>query len=184
MKSACVAVWMVATAGLLALGGCNGATGDAADSNAEIKNLKTALEETQQQKKQLQGDVERLEKSLSEAESGLADAKKTRDELQKQVQDLSGARAELENKVDELSTARTNLQATVKSLVEARDTLEKQVAALTKAKSAALEDARVAQTKVDQLNDKIRDQTQQMIELQEQIKTVRALLQQLQQKLE
>jgi predicted nucleic acid-binding Zn-ribbon protein len=62
--------------------------------------------------------------------------------------------------------------------------LEKQVASLTKAKNAALEDARSARTKVDTLNDKLKAQTQQMMDLQDQIKTIRTVLEQLQQKLE
>ena len=55
------------------------------------------------------------------------------------------------------------------------------VESLTKAKNAALEDARSAQAKVDVLNDKLKVQTQQMMDLQDQIKTIRSVLEQLQQ---
>jgi len=62
--------------------------------------------------------------------------------------------------------------------------LEKQVAALTKARNAAMVDARNAQAKVDVLTERLKSQTQQMLDLQEQMTSVRAVLQQLQQKLE
>ena len=193
-------------------GGCNGTAGEKAESSAEVKQLKTALEESQQQKGQLQGDVTRLEKSLNEAESGLADARKIKDELQTQIQDLTVSRSrawrpkvgDLEGKVGQLTTSRTelqqkldqlttsrdqlqqrvdelvksrdDLQAMVTNLVDTRGTLEKQVAALTKSRNAAMEDAKSAQSKVDLLSDRLKTQTQQMIELQDQMKSVRAVL--------
>ena len=107
-----------------------------------------------------------------------------RADLQGKVGQLSDARAQLQERVDELTTSRDELQVMVESLVDARGLLEKQVAALTKARNAALEDAKVAQTKVGQLNDKLTVQTEQMMALQEQVKTIRAVLEQLQQKLE
>ena len=72
----------------------------------------------------------------------------------------------------------------VASLVDTRGTLEKQVAALTKSRNAALQDAKKAQAKVDVLSDRLKAQTQQMVELQEQMTAVRTVLEQLQQKLE
>jgi prefoldin subunit 5 len=86
--------------------------------------------------------------------------------------------------VDELVKSRDDLQTMVTSLVDTRGTLEKQVAALTKSRNAAMIDAKSAQAKVDALSDRLKSQTQQMIELQEQMTSVRAVLQQLQQKLE
>lgn len=203
---------------LLAAVGCNRTAGEKAES-PEVKQLKTALDESQRQKGQLQTDVTRLEDSLNKAEAGLADARKVREELDKQIQDLTtsntgletkitdldskvnqltvsktelqqkldqlgASRDQLQQRVDELAKSRDDLQTMVTTLVDTRGTLEKQVASLNKAKAAAMEDAKSAQAKVDLLTDRLKNQTQQMIELQEQMKTVRAVLQQLQQKLE
>lgn len=204
---------------LFAAIGCNGTAGEKAESSAEVKQLKTALDESQRQKGQLQTDVTRLEDSLKKAETGLADARKTKEQLDKQIQELTtsnrgletkvsdldnkvnqltvsrtelqqkldqlgASRDQLQQRVDELVKSRDDLQTMVTSLVDTRGMLEKQVAALNKAKLAAMEDAKTAQTKVDLLSDRLKSQTQQMIELQEQMKTVRSVLQQLQQKLE
>lgn len=212
MKGKHVAAWIVGVVCLLVFSGCNGSGGNTAEQSPEVTQLKAALEETEQQKSQLQSDVQRLESSLNEAESGLAEVKQANDQLQKRVQDLTTsdsdlqakiqevtkARAGLESKVDQLTTAkadlqrrvdelaksRDGLQTMVESLVDTRGMLEKQVAGLTKAKNAALEDAKTAQTRVDQLSVKLKAQTQQMIELQEQMTTIRSVLQQLQEKLE
>ena len=212
MKGTRVGVRVLGLICLLVFGGCNGTTGTVAESDAQIKQLKAALEETQQEKSQLQSDAQRLEESLHEAESRLADAKQSNNQLRSQTQELTASRRELEAKVgdldkarmalegrvNELSAARGQLQKRVEDLVKSRDDLqtmvdslmdtrgllEKQVATLSKARTAALEDAKTAQTRVDQLNDKLKAQTQQMIELQEQMTTIRSVLQQLQQKLE
>ncbi|MEN6428564.1 MAG: hypothetical protein ABFD90_09125 [Phycisphaerales bacterium] len=212
MKRWCIISGIFATICLLAGVGCNGTGGEKAEANAEVKQLRTALEESQQQKTQLQGDVTRLQDSLKEAESGLADAKKAEEELQKQVQGLTTSRTTLEAKVSDLDKARADvaakveqltasrdqlqqrveelvksrddLQTMVTSLVDTRGTLEKQVAALNKSRNAALADAKTAQAKVDVLSDRLKSQTQQMVELQEQMTAVRTVLTQLQQKLE
>ncbi|OHB63615.1 MAG: hypothetical protein A2Y76_03330 [Planctomycetes bacterium RBG_13_60_9] len=211
MKRTCVATCVVVIC-LLAGSGCNGTTGKTVESNAEVKQLKASLEETQRRKGELEKDVERLGKSLNEAESKLATTTDAKGGLEKQVRDLTVSRTSLEARVDELGKARTgletrvdqltvargqlqqrvdelaksrdDLQKMVESLLDTRGVLEKQVTALTKAKNAALEDARSAQTKVDLLSDRLKAQTQQMIELQDQMKTIRSVLQQLQQKLE
>jgi predicted nucleic acid-binding Zn-ribbon protein len=72
----------------------------------------------------------------------------------------------------------------VENLVDTRGSLEKQIAALTKARDAALTDAKAAQAKMELLNDKLQAQTEEMMGLQDQIRAIRAVLQQLQQKLE
>lgn len=192
--------------------GCNGSAGEKAEAGAEVKQLKAALQESEQQKTQLQGDVTRLQKSLKEAESGLADAKMAEAELQNQVRGLTTSRTTLEAKIGDLGKARSDLatkleqltlsrdqfqqrveelvksrddlQTMVTGLVDTRGTLEKQVAVLVKSRNAALEDAKTAQAKVDVLSNRLKTQTQQMIELQEQMTAVRAVLTQLQQKLE
>ncbi len=212
MKRWCVLAGGFATICLLASLGCNGSASEKAEASAEVKQLKTALQESEQQKSQLQGDVTRLQESLKEAESGLADAKKAEEDLQGQVEGLTISRTALENKVRDLDTARADLaakleqltasrdqlqqrveelvksrydlQTMVTGLVDTRGTLEKQVAVLTKSRNAALEDAKTARAKVDMLSDRLKTQTQQMIELQEQMTAVRAVLTQLQQKLE
>ncbi len=183
---------------LLVCAGCTRTTGKTLESNAEFRQIKASLEESLLQKAVLEKDVEKLKGSLSEAESRLADATTAKNGLQVQVQELTTSRSNLETKVSELDKARINvetkvseltksrddLQKMVQNLVDTRGVLEQQVATLTKAKNAALEDARNAQSKVDMLNDKLKVQTQQMIDLQEQIKTIRTVLEQLQQKLE
>ncbi|MCL5281452.1 MAG: hypothetical protein M1376_16265 [Planctomycetes bacterium] len=198
MKRIYAAASIVATISLLVCAGCTRTTGKTLESNAEFRQIKASLEESLLQKAVLEKDVEKLKGSLGEAESKLADATTAKNSLQTQVQELTASRSHLEAKVGELDKARVSvetkvseltksrddLQKMVQSLVDTRGVLEQQVATLTKAKSAALEDARNAQSKVDMLNDKLKVQTQQMIDLQEQIKTIRVLLSQLQQKLE
>ncbi|HNS21934.1 MAG TPA: hypothetical protein PKH24_15630 [Sedimentisphaerales bacterium] len=197
---------------LLAGGGCNGSAKEQAESNAQIKQLRTALDKSQREKTDLQGDVTKLQASLKNAESGLADSRKAEEDLRKQVEGLTTARTglearvsdldkargdlaakveqltasggQLQQRVEELVKSRDDLQKMVSGLIDTRGTLEKQVAALTKARNAAIQDARTAQSKVDLLSDRLKAQTQQMIELQEQIKSVRSVLDQLQQKLE
>lgn len=198
MKRMHAAAGVVATISLLACAGCTRTTGKSLESNAEFRQIKASLDESLLQKAVLERDVEKLKGSLSEAESKLADATTAKNSLQVQVQELTTARANLEAKVGELDKARMNVEAKVSELTKSRDDLQKmvqnladargvleqQVATLTKAKNAALEDARIAQSKVDVLNDKLKVQTQQMVDLQEQIKTIRGVLEQLQQKLE
>ncbi len=198
MKRMCVAAGMVATISLFVCAGCTRTTGKPLESNAEFRQVKASLEESLQQKAVLEKDVEKLKGSLSEAESKLADTTTAKNGLQVQVQELTTSRSNLEAKVSELDKARIavetkvteltksrdDLQKMVQNLVDTRGVLENQVATLTKAKNAALDDARSAQSKVDVLNDRLKVQTQQMMDLQEQIKTIRSVLQQLQQKLE
>lgn len=213
IRRVCVAVCVLAALSMFGCAGCDRPTpGKACAADAEILQARATLDEAQREKGQLQGDVKKLETSLAEAESKLAETTKANDGLQQQVRDLttakdglqqqvqdltkvrgnleakvdevSKARASLETRVNDLTKSRDDLQKMVEGLVDTRGVLEKQVASLTKARTAALEDARTAQTRVDTLNDKLKAQTQQMIELQEQIKTIRSVLQQLQQKLE
>ncbi len=198
MKRMYAAAGIVATISLLVCAGCTRTTGRSLESNAEFRQIKASLDESLLQKAVLEKDVEKLKGSLSEAESKLADTTTAKNGLQVQVQELTASRGSLEAKVSELDKARVNvetkvseltksrddLQKMVQNLVDTRGVLEKQVATLTKAKNAALEDARSAQSKVDVLNDKLKVQTQQMMDLQEQIKTIRSVLEQLQQKLE
>jgi chromosome segregation ATPase len=171
------AAGVVATISLLVCAGCTRTTGKPLESNAEFRQIKASLEESLQQKAVLAKDVERLKGSLSEAESKLAAATTSRTNLEAKV-------SSVEAKVAELTKSRDDLQKMVQNLVDTRGVLENQVATLTKAKNAALEDARNAQSKVDELNERLKAQTQQVADLQEQIKTVRSVLQQLQQKLD
>lgn len=198
MKRTYAAAGIVATISLLVCTGCTRTTGRTLESNVEFRQIKASRDEALLQKAVLEQDVEKLKGSLGEAESKLAAATTAKNGLQVQVQELTTSRSNLEAKVGELDKARINvetkvseltksrddLQKMVQSLVDTRGVLEQQVTTLTKAKNAALEDARVAQSKVDVLNDKLKAQTQQMMDLQEQIKTIRSILAQLQQKLE
>jgi chromosome segregation ATPase len=192
------AAGIVATISLLVCAGCTRTTGRPLESNAEFRQIKASLEESLQQKALLEKDVERLKGSLSEAESKLAATATARNSLQTQVRELTDSRRDLDAKVGELDKARVSVEAKVTELTKSRDDLQKmvqnlvdtrgvlenQVATLTKARDAALDDARKAQAKVDVLNEKLKVQTQQITDLQEQIKTVRSVLQQLQQKLD
>ena len=198
MKGMGAALSMVVVCGLVLLEGCTGTGGDKADLSSQVQQLKTALDATKNERDLLSQDAKRLKLELDKTDSALASATENGTKLQSQVQDLTKSRDELSAKVEELSTARTNLQKRVdelttsrdqlqkmvESLVDTRGTLEKQVAILTKARDAARADAVTAQAKIDQLNEKVRSQTQQMVELQDQMASVRAILQQLQQKLE
>jgi chromosome segregation ATPase len=198
MKGKGTAGWMVVIGGLLLLGGCTGTGSDKTDLNGQIQQLKTSLDATKSERDLLQQDVKKLRQELDKTDSALAgatqsntefqgklqDLTKSRDELSAKVEELGGARTDLQKRVDDLTSSRDQLQTMVDGLVDTRGTLEKQVAVLTKARDAARVDAASAQTKIDQLTEKLKGQTQQMIELQDQMASVRSVLQQLQQKLE
>jgi chromosome segregation ATPase len=184
MKGVAVARWLVVVSGVLLLGGCTETGGSKAELNSQIQQIKASLEATKNERDLLEQDAKRLKQDLDQAESALAGTTKTNTDLQGRVQDLTKSRDELSTKVDELGTARTNLQKRVDELTTSCGGLEKQVAALTQARDAARADAASAQAKIDQLTEKLKTQTQQMVELQDQMATIRSVLQQLQQKLE
>jgi chromosome segregation ATPase len=180
-------VCAMAVAGLLSLVGCNGAPGDSTD----VKKLQADLKDANGRNEVLRKDNDKLSEALKQSESARADVSDARNKLQVQVDDLTKSRDEMTVKVSELGVARTELQAKVEeltkkvdSLTTARDGLEKQVGDLTKARNVALEDARSAQGKVEQLGNKLKVQTQQMAELQEQIVNIRTVLDHLQQNLQ
>ena len=73
MKRKQAILWAVIVMFPCVLGGCNNGAGtEAAERDAQVRQLKTALEEAQQRNTQLQTDVGKLEGSLHEAESRLA----------------------------------------------------------------------------------------------------------------
>jgi len=120
----------------------------------------------------------------SELETKVTELTAARADLQKKFDQLGSAKDHLQLRVNELVKSRDDLQAMVENLVDTRGMLEKKVAALDSARNAALVDARAAQAKIGQLNDRLTTQTRQMVELQEQVVAIRSVLQQLQQKLE
>jgi len=178
-----VAAGVVATISLFVCAGCNRTTDKTPESSPEFRQIKTSLAASQKLNEQLSQDVQRLNDSLKEAESRLAETTKVREGLQGQVQQLTASRGDLEAKVNELGKARVSLETRVNDLTKSRDDLQQTVESLTKAKNAALDDARSAQAKVDALNEKLKVQTQQVTDLQGQIKTIRSVLEQLQKKL-
>ena len=160
----------------------------------DVTRLARALTEAESKLADTKSKLGGTESVLADTKSKLADATKAKNGLQLQVQELTTSRSNLEAKVDELDKVRVNLEARVNDLTKSRDdlqtmvgslrdtrgVLEKQVASLTKAKNAALEDARSVEAKVGVLNDKLKAQTQQMIDLQGQIMAIRSVLEQLQ----
>jgi chromosome segregation ATPase len=184
MKGKGTAGWMVVVSGLLLVGGCTGTGGDKADLNSQVQQLKTALDATKNERDLLEQDATKLKQELDKTDSALASATQTNTKLQSQFQDLTKSRDDLSARVEELTAARTDLQKRVEELTTSCGTLEKQVEGLTKARDAARADAASAQAKIDQLTEKLKGQTQQMVELQDQMASVRTVLQQLQQKLE
>jgi len=155
-----------------------------ADTTKAKNGLQTQVQELTTSRANLEAKVDELGKARVNLDARVNDLTKSRDDLQKTVGSLLDTRGVLEKQVASLSDNRKLLEKQVASLLDNRGVLEKQVAGLTKAKNAALEDARSAQTKVDLLNDRLKAQTQQMMDLQEQMKAIRSVLQQLQQKLE
>lgn len=184
IKGKGTAGWMIVVSGLLLVGGCTGTGSEKAELSSQIQQLKTALDATKNERDLLEQDAKRLKQELDKTDSALAGATQTNTKLQSQVQDLTKFRGELSARVEELGAARTDLQKRVEELTSSCGTLEKQVEGLTKARDAARADAASAQAKIDQLNEKLKSQTQQMVELQDQMATIRSVLQQLQQKLE
>jgi len=163
---------------------------DAERLNQSLQQAESALSEATDARNKLQIQVkdlatsrDELMKSRDELTAKVNDLNAARTDLQAKVDGLNVARTDLEKKVADLTKSRDGLQKNVESLTVARVGLEKQVADLTKAKNAALEDAKSAQTKIDTLNSKLKVQTQQMAELQDQIVNIRAVLDHLQQNL-
>ena len=198
MRNKGTAVWVVVASGCLILGGCTETGSDKATLNAEIQKLTATLELRTKEADKLKAEAKSVDAQLKKAEKAAAEEKETNARLQGQVQDLTKSRDELSAKVEELNVARTDLQkrvddltasrdqlqVMVNGLVDTRGALEKQVAALTKVRDAARADAVSAQTRIDQLTEKLKSQTQQVVDLQDQMTAVRAMLQQLQKKLE
>lgn len=165
-----VIVRIAALISLLACAGCGPTTGESLESNPEFRQIKASLEESQRQKAQLEQDTGKLKVALTEAE-------KAKGSLDVQVKELTKSRSDLGAKVDQLGKARVDLEARVNDL-------QKTVEGLTKARDAAVAEARDAQAKADVLNDKLKAQTKQIADLQEQMKMIRSALGQLQQKLD
>ena len=155
-----------------------------ADAKRTNEKLRTEVNQLIAARDQLETKVGTLTTTGVKLQNQVNQLSKARTELQAKVQELGTARSQLQVRVDELTKSRDDLQTMVENLVDTRGVLEKQVAALTKSRDAALADAKTAQTKINQLNDKLQVQTEQMLGLQDQIKAIRAVLQQLQQKLE
>lgn len=194
MKGQRPAGWMVVVSGLLLVGGCSDTGSSKADLSNQVQQLRTTLDATKNERDLFERDATKLKQELDKTDSALATATQTNAKLQSQVQELAKSRDELsakagelsnlQKRVDELTASRDQLQTMINGLVDTRGMLEKQIAALTNARDAAHADAASAQTKIDQLNEKLKGQTQQVAELQDQMATIRSVLQQLQQKLE
>jgi chromosome segregation ATPase len=118
--------------------------------------------------------------SLGKAESSLAGITEIRNNLQKQVNELAGSRTELQQKVEELAGSRTELQQKVEQLARAQENLQKRVDALSSSRNVALTEAKKAQAKIDNLTNQMQAQVQQAKDLKEQIRSVRAVLEQFQ----
>ena len=176
--------WMVAVCGLLVLGGCTGAGSEKAELKNQVQRLKASLDATMNERDLLQQDAKKLKEELDKTDSVLADTRQTNTKLQGQLQDLTKSRDGLSAKVDELGVARSGLQKRVDELTTLCGSLEKQVAGLTQARDTARADAVSAQNKIGQLTEQLKSQTQQVVELQNQMATIRSVLQQLQQKLQ
>jgi chromosome segregation ATPase len=171
------AVGLVTLISLWACAGCARTTGASLESNEEFRQIKMSLKESQEQKAQLEQEAKRLNEALAKAE-------KAKGDLDGQVKGLTESRRDLEGKVDELGKARVSLDARVNDLTKSRDELQKTVESLTKTRDAAVAESREAQAKADTLNDKVKAQTKQIADLQEQLKMIRSTLGQLQQKLD
>jgi len=212
MKRKCICVWLVVLACLLVFSGCNGTANENTELKGQVDKLKETLSETEKQKDDLEQDVDKFREALAAAEGSLAAAGQTKSQLDAEVQDLQksredlntkvdaltvarlqlqekveelgGAKGQLQQRVDDLAKSRGELQQMVENLVDTRGLLEKQIASLSTSRDAALTDAKVAQTKIEQLGTKLTVQTKQMASLQDQIVSIRSVLAQLQEKLE
>jgi chromosome segregation ATPase len=146
--------------------------------------LQARVDNLTQSRDSLQTTVADLTRSRDNLQTTVVSLTQSRDGLQKTVANLTESRNGLQKTVENVTQSRDGLQKTVDGLTVARVALEKQVAELTKARDIALEDARNAQVKIDQLNGKIKVQAQQMAELQSQMANIRALLERMQQNLQ
>ncbi len=182
-------LWITAAVSVCALFGC-GTPGD----DVDVKKLQAELKDAGRQNLMLQQDNGNLKRSLEQTEASLAEVSNARNNLDRQVKELTQAREDLTAQVGELNTARIELQKKVADLTQSRDELQTNVESLTatrtslqhevddltKAKNVALDDAKSAQLKIEQLNAKLRIQAQQVAELQAQIANVRTVLDRLQ----
>jgi len=155
-----------------------------ADEKKEKGELGDQVESLARLRDELEAKVGILSDNGAKLETKVDELGAARAELSRKVDELSTAKGQLQRRVDELTKSRDELQTMVENLVDTRGLLEKQVATLTKMRDSALADAKIAQTQIEQLNSKLQVQTEQMMGLQTQIKAIRSVLQQLQQKLE
>jgi septal ring factor EnvC (AmiA/AmiB activator) len=173
-------LFLFACGALIVQPGCSGSK----EQKAELEKVKTALQATEQQRDALKTEVAKLDESLNRAESELADVTEDRDSLKLRLGDLEEARTQLRSKTEELAASRDALQMQVEDLKTSRSQLQSQVDELKVARDAALLDAKKAQNQIDMLNSELQAQAQQVSNLGGQITAIKAVLAQLQKKLQ
>ena len=198
VKRRLVVALALACCALLPIAGCNGTATEKAELESQVTHLREVLEETKTERDSLKQDVAKLRTSLDNAESSLTEQGNERQTLAQRVAQLGAARDDLQIKLGELTKSRNELKARVvdledsgaelqtslENLASMRVQLQERVDELVKARDAALVDARKAQTKIDDVQKQLQSQVEQVGILREQMTNVRAVLDQLQQKLQ
>ena len=179
MKSKLILAFLVLLGLSLALTGCNRHAEEKAALQSKLEQLQATLKQTQAERDAVKDDATRLSESLKKAKSELVSVTQARNKLQQQLNELANSRDALQKQVGELTKSRDSLQA----LANSRDELQRQVGELTSSRDAALADARNAQAKVQELTTRLQKQAQEVGQLQGQIKTIRAAIEELQNKL-
>lgn len=165
---------------LLAGFGCQGSREEKTKLEGEVAQLKANLEKTVSERDALKADVGKLQDSLGKAESSLAGMKEIRDGLQNQVYELASLRRQMQKQTEDLTGSRDQLQRQVDDLGRSHKQLQQRVELLNAARDTALAETKKAQATIDDLTNQLQAHAQQAKDLREQIRVVRAVLEQLQ----
>jgi chromosome segregation ATPase len=178
-----VILFLAVSCSFLSVVGCTGSATEKAELEGKVAQLTASLQQTEQERDTLQTQVLRLQELLKKAESNFIDVTQARERLQRELDNLDASRVSLRNQVDELTKSRDNLQNKVNDLVDSQSDLQRKIEELTRARDAAIIDARDAQAKIDKLTVQLQSQVTQINDLQSQIKAIKAIIGQLEQRL-
>lgn len=117
----------------------------------------------------LQDELKQVTAERDDLRVKLQTAMKTRNKPQGQVTELSGSVIEFQKQID--------------AFVSFREELQKREDELAKLRQAALEEAKTAQERMDQLGDKLQAETERVMTLQGQLKEAQSAIVELQEKL-
>ena len=170
----------------------------AEQAKTQLVKLQADLEKTQSERDTFKVDVTKMSESLREAEAKFAEVTQARDDLKGQINEINVSRDELQKQVSQLAGSRNKLQQQIKNLTQSRDELKQKVDTLYKVRDglqkrtneliglwmAALTDAKIAQTKIQELAAQLQRNVTDISGLNDRIATLELSFVQLKKRLE